>query len=92
MRLKKSSLVTKLIVLAFAVYATVTLLSLQSKITSAESQQQSLEEQVAAVSAENQRLQEAVGGYNEESDAEQIAREKLGLVSKGEMIFYDVNN
>lgn len=91
MKGKKSSLITKLIVLALTVYATMTLMSLQSQISAAESVRDDLLEQVAVASLENAKRSETLEQYSEES-TEDIARSKLGLVSQGEIIFYDVSN
>lgn len=91
MKNSKTSIVTKFIVLALTVYATITLLSLQSQISVAEADRDALLEQVTVAAQENAKLIENLEQYSEES-TEDIARSKLGLVSKGEIIFYDVSN
>lgn len=92
MKRRKSSLITKLIVLAIAVYATTTLMSMQTQIQSAETRKADLESQIEAAKLENQKLEDAIDQYSLEDRTEQIAREKLGLVTYGEIVFYDVSN
>lgn len=91
MKSRKSSLITKLIVLALTVYATITLLSLQGQISAAEQKRGELAEQAAVAALENAKLTEALEQYSEDS-TQDIARSKLGLVTQGEIIFYDVSN
>lgn len=92
MRLKRSSLLTKLLILVLIVYATVTLVSLQSQVTEKETEAQSLQTSIEAARQENLRLQQAIDNLDTDEGVEAVARQKLGLVSKGEIVFYDVGN
>ena len=56
MRLRKSSMLTKLIILAVAVYAIVMLLGLQAQISQQEAANAALQEQITTTAQENQRL------------------------------------
>ncbi len=92
MKLGRSSLITKLIILVLAVYATVTLVTLQSQIMDKREQAESLQAQIASCEQENQRLSDAIEVANTADGVQQIARSKLGLVTEGEIVFYDVGN
>ncbi len=92
MRFKRSSLLTKLLILVLVVYATVTLVSLQSQVTEKNAEAAKLESSIAATEQENQRLQQAVDALGTDEGVEEVARRKLGLVSEGEIVFYDVGN
>ncbi len=92
MKFKRSSLMTKIAVILPAVAATVTLVSLQSQLAEKERQAAELREQVAAVEQENQRLETAIEETGSEESIKAIARQKLGLVESGEIIFYDIGS
>ena len=92
MRLKRSSLLTKLLILVLVVYATVTLVSLQSQVTKKNAEAQALQSSIEAARQENLRLQQAIDDLDSDEGVEAVARQKLGLVSKGEIVFYDVGN
>lgn len=90
MKFKKSSLWIKLVILVLVVYATVTLVSLQSQITTKRAEMAALEKSIAAAEQEKQRLEDAIANMDTDAGVEEIARSKLGLVSPGEIIFQDV--
>lgn len=90
MRLRKSSMLTRLIILALAVYAIVTLLGLQTQISQQNEANDVLREQITATVQENQRLQQAIERVGSREGVEEVARNKLGLVTEGEMIFYNL--
>lgn len=92
MRLKRSSLLTKLLILVLVVYATVTLVSLQSQVTKKNAEAEALQSSIEAARQENLRLQQAIDDLDTDEGVEAVARQKLGLVSKGEIVFYDVGN
>lgn len=85
----RSSLITKLVLLAVAIYAVASLLSMTGRIQDAQAENESLTAQVEAANLENERLRQEIEQYSEES-TEDIARDQLGLVSEGEILFYDV--
>lgn len=92
MRFKKSSLVTKLLVLVLVVYATVTLVSLQEQVTQKQAEAQVLTAEISAARQENLRLEKSIDDLDTDEGIEAVARQKLGLVSRGEIVFYDVGN
>lgn len=92
MRFRKSSLMLKLIILIVAVYSTVTLVSLQSQNSEKKAEAADLTLAIGSTELENQRLEDEIANADTEEGITEIARNKLGLVNEGEMVFYDVGN
>ena len=92
MRFKRSSLLTKLLILVLVAYATVTLVTLQSQITEKQALAEELQTSIDATNQENLRLEQAINALGTDAGVEAVARQKLGLVAKGEIILYDVGN
>ena len=92
MRFKRSSLLTKILILVLVVYATVTLVSLQSQVTEKEAEAQALQSDITAAKQENLRLEQAIDTLDTDEGVENVAREKLGWVADGEIVFYDIGN
>ena len=90
MRFKRSSLLTKILILALVVYATVTLVSLQAQVTEKNAQAEALQSQIDTEKQENFRLEQAIDNLDTQEGIEAVARQKLGMVSRGEIVFYDV--
>ena len=92
MRLRKSSMLTKLIILAVAVYAIVMLLGLQAQISQQEAANAALQVLITTTAQENQRLEQAIARVGSREGVEEVARNKLGFVTEGEMIFYNLGD
>lgn len=90
MRLKRSSLLTKVLVVVLMIYATVTLVNLQSQVLEKRARAEALESSITATQQENFRLQQAIDSLGTDEGIEAVARQKLGLVSAGEILFHDV--
>lgn len=89
MKFKKSSLLIKLVILILVVYATVTLVSLQSQISAKRAEAEALSNSISIEKQINQRSQEAIDNLDTDEGVEDVARTKLGLVAPGEIIFKD---
>lgn len=87
MRLCKSSLITKLVILALMVYAIVTIVTLQPKINALKSEKAGLTDEVAALQQSNLEIQEDIEQLGTDASVIKIARERLNLVSDGEIIY-----
>lgn len=92
MRFKRSSLLTKVLILVLVVYATVTLVSLQSQVTEMDAQAEVLESSIDAAKQENLRLEQAIDALDTDEGVVDVARQKLGWVTEGEIVFYDMGN
>lgn len=91
-KLKKASLVTKLVIAILLVYAMVTLVYLQRQLSEKQQERQALELQITQVQQANAALSEDIDALGTREGIEAVAREKLGLVSEGEITFYDVGD
>ena len=91
MKLKRSSIFMKIVILAMIVYATISLVSTRGRIAEAEADRVLLQAKVDAALQENAELQYDVEHAEDPETIAEIARTKLGLVKPGEKIFYDVS-
>ena len=91
MRVKRASLITKIVIAAIVLYAGVTLVSLKVQVAEARTQSAELHSQVSSAAQTNTELQYAIDHSTDAETIEDIARDKLGLVKPGEKIFYDVS-
>lgn len=87
MKLKKTGLLTKLVVLALLVGLTVTLLELRDQIAEAEERKAELESRISVQTQVNADLQDAVDHSDDPDRQMDIARDELGLVIPGEKVF-----
>ncbi len=87
MKLKKTGLLTKLVVLALLVGLTVTLLEMRDQIAAAEARKAELENQISIQTQVNADLQDAVDHSDDPGRQMDIARDELGLVTPGEKVF-----
>lgn len=92
MKLKRASLITKIVIIAIVVYAGINLVSLKVQVTEAQEKRDELQVEVEGVMQTNTELQYAIEHSTDADTMEDIARNKLGLVKPGEKIFYDISN
>ena len=87
MKLKRSGILTKVIVIILIAYSAITLLRLWDRIEEGRQQQEVLEDMADALEMENAELQYAVDHKDDDKVKEQIARDELGLIKEGETIY-----
>ena len=92
MRFKRSSLLTKVLILVLVAYATVTLVSLESQVAEKNAEAAALEHSIDAAKQENLRLEQAIDTLDTDEGVVAAARQKLGWVTEGEIVFYDMGN
>lgn len=92
MKFKRSPLLLKLAVLIVVIYTTVSLVSLQNQTIEMNEQAAVLQEELTATEQANAQLVEAIAEIDSDEAVADVARIKLGLVSPGEIVFYDVGN
>mgnify|MGYP003592934104 CR=1 FL=1 len=92
MKLKKSSAITKIVILALIIYAVASFISVRSKTAEALQEKTALQQKVTQMSEANAELQYGIDHSTDDQTIEDIAREKLGLVKPGEVIFYDTGD
>ena len=92
MKFVKASLLVKLVILILGVYATVTLVRLRSQINEKDAEVKGLTSSIASTQQENDRLQSSIDALDTPEGLEQVARDQLGMVSEGEIVFEDVGD
>ena len=91
MKITKSPLLVKIIILVVMVYATVTLVSLRTQIDAKNAEAAETAEKITQMKQENARIEDADKALETDEGVEAVAREKLGMVSENEIIFQDVS-
>jgi len=86
-KLKRSGILTKVIVIILVAYAVITLLRLRDRIDEGNRQRALLEDQADELELENADIQYAIDHSDDDSVKEQIARDELGLVKQGETVY-----
>jgi len=90
MRLKRSGLLVRAVILALVVYACIGIVSVRARVEEAQNSLAVLQAEVDAATAKNAELEYQIEHAGDDETIEDIARSKLGLVLPGEKIFYDV--
>jgi cell division protein DivIC len=88
----KASLITKVVIFILIVYLSITLLNLRSRIQTANDHYNDVQSQVVTQNAKNAALEEHIRNSDDKDTVLEIAKEKLGLVEEGEVVFYDTTN
>ena len=88
MKIQKASLLTKLVVLALLIGVATALLNLRGLIQQAQADLAEAQRQVTVQRQTNADLADAVENSGDSDRQADIARDKLGLVEPGEVIFY----
>jgi cell division protein FtsB len=91
LRFKKTSFLTKLLLLIVAVYAVFTLVRLQDRIQIARQTVSDLEAQVVYAEQDNAQLEQDLKDLDSDRSVKSIARNRLGMVEAGEIVFRDAD-
>lgn len=89
MRLKRTGILTKVVIVVLLVYLATSLLDLRGQIQNTKEQQQTVNQQVEDQRLANQELQEAIDNSDDSETLERVARER-GYVKQGETLYSDV--
>ena len=92
MKVKRAGMLTKLLLAIVLVAAVTTFLNLQVQVRQLAEQKVVLERQNARQRQENEALAAAIADKDNPERINQVARERLGYVAPGEIIFYDSGN
>jgi cell division protein FtsB len=88
----KASLVTKVVIFILIVYLSISLLNLRSRVQTATDHYNDIQSQVVTQQAKNAAVEEHIRNSDDKETVLEIAKEKLGLVEEGEVVFYDTTN
>ena len=92
MKFKQSGFLSKVVVLMLLVFVAITLLNVRGEVKDA---QQQLEVYQAAVDEQQQvnaALEENIANSSDPDTVLDVAKDKMGLLEPGEVIFYDTTN
>lgn len=92
MKLKRAGMLTKLLLAIVLVVSVTTFLNLQAQARELAEQKAVLERQTARQKQENEALAAAIADKDNPQRIADVARERLGYVVPGEIIFYDGGN
>lgn len=87
---KKSPWLVRLIVAIILVFCMVTLIRLGREFSAIQRETEELEAELAQVQQTNAALSEDIEKMDTDEGVKEVARDKLGLVSEGEITFYDI--
>ncbi len=89
---KRASILTKTVILAILIVVSISLLDLRTRLSSAEEARDALQSQVDQQTQYNAELQDDIDNRDDPDVVLEVAKERLGLVNKDEVIFYDTTN
>ena len=89
---RNASVLAMLFVLILLCAVGYQLLNIRGKLASAEAEQSVLAERVARQEQENRSLEAALARSEDPEYLQQLARDRLGMVSPGQKDFYDVSH
>lgn len=87
MRIAKAGLLTKILILVLLIAVAVSLLELNKQVEQAQAKKDLLSQQVAAQTQINADLSDAIEHSSDPDRIADVARDELGLVVPGEIIF-----
>lgn len=92
MKLRRSGILMKIVILALLICAGVSLHDAKSRVAAAEADLAALQAQADAAVRENAELAYAIAHAGDPERIASAARSGLGLVMPGEKIFFDISN
>ncbi len=92
MKVKRSGMLTKLLILILLVATVTTYLNLRKELRVLTAQQATLERRNEKQRQENDALAAAIAQKDDPERIAEVARERLGYVAPGEIVFYDSGN
>ena len=92
MKRKRQNFAFLIIALAIIVYSIVNLALVRVRLDEAQAEKSALQESIELQKQANSQLKEDISSAGEPGQIKKIARQKLGLVQTGEIIFYDMGH
>ncbi|MBR6812544.1 MAG: septum formation initiator family protein [Oscillospiraceae bacterium] len=92
MKRKRQNFAFLIIALAIIVYSIVNLAVVHVRLNEAEAEKASMQQSIELQKQTNSQLKEDISNAGEAGQIQKIARQKLGLVQNGEIIFYDMGH
>lgn len=82
----------RIVIPVLLVYASLSFANVLSDLNNAEQTMSALETEIVTARQKNEELTAAIEHAGEDASIEQLARERLGLVKPGEIVFVDAAN
>ena len=92
MRFKRTSLWLKLAILAVCIFCVASLISTQTEINKRRDAADALQSEIVSKNQQVLQLEEDIDLLNTPDGTRKLARERLGYVEDGEIVFYDNDN
>lgn len=89
MKMKKTPLIAKLLIMVVLAALTVKYVDLRTDAAAKEAEVATLSQELTTAQQENQRLQDTIDNMDTDEGVEEIARTKLGLAFPGEITYRD---
>jgi len=89
---RKSVKMKNIVIILLAVYLAYTLTTQYITIRKVRAEEAAIRAQIEEIKKENERLKEELDMLQSDEYIERIARERLGLIKSGEIMFVDVNH
>jgi len=89
--MKRARSITAIVLASLTVYAILNLISVRSDIADAIAMSEELRNEINIVEANNLKLKQMIAESDSDEARETIARERLGLVKPGDMVFVDMH-
>ena len=89
---KKPVRIKIIVFILLAVYLAYTLTTQYMVIRKSRAQEAAIRAQIEEIKKENERLREELERMQSDEYIEKVARERLGLIKSGEIMFVDVNH
>ena len=89
MKLKKTSFLTKLLLLAVAIHALISLVNLADQISAAQAKEKALQTELYYKQQQVAQLEEDLADLGSDHSVKMLARKYLGMVEEGEIHFKD---
>lgn len=89
--MKRTRSITAIVLAALTAYAILNLISVRSDIADAIAMSEELRNEINIVEANNRLLKQMIAESESDEAVEKIARERLGLVKPGDMVFVDTH-
>ena len=87
--MKRSKIITKIIVFALIIYAGISLITLRGRVEAGRQKLDEVRRLVAEMEISNAELEYAIEHFDDPDVISNLARTRLGLVLPGEIVFYD---
>lgn len=89
MKLKRAGIITWIIIIALVVSLSVMLINRKNQIDDLRQHREALQQEVTDKEITNAALEYELDHQHDDDTIADIARDELGLVSPGEIVFYD---